>query len=107
MVTQHALSGITDIHASIALLNTNWCDVNVVGICQREVTEHFPGLEDEKDSLTEVLLEFFEEHLEHRFPDPDYTFDVYITSTKKVEAHALHAPQAGYLNPYSLDNDKV
>lgn len=54
------------------------------GICQRQITEQFPGLEDERESLAEVLLEFFEDHLEHCFPDPDYTFDVYITSANKV-----------------------
>lgn len=56
----------------------------VAGVCQRQVSEHFPGLGAQKDELLEILLSFFEEHIENRFPDPDFTFDVYITSASKV-----------------------
>ena len=31
-----------------------------------------------------MLLEFFEEHLQERFHEADYTFDVYITTAGKV-----------------------
>lgn len=41
------------------------------GVCQREVTQHFPALADQQDELEESILEFFEEHIQHKFPDPD------------------------------------
>ena len=56
------------------------------GVSQRHVGEHFPDLEAQKDLLLEQILEFFEEHIENRFPDPDFTFDIYITSSGKVRA---------------------
>ena len=31
-----------------------------------------------------MLLEFFEEHIQDRFPEDNYTFDVYITTAGKV-----------------------
>lgn len=56
----------------------------LAGVCQRVVSEHFPGLRDEEDALMETVLEFFEANLEQRFPDPDYVFDIYVTSAGKV-----------------------
>ncbi len=38
---------------------------------QRDVTQHFPALADEASDLEEIILEFFEEHIQHKFPDPD------------------------------------
>ncbi len=38
---------------------------------QRDVTQHFPALADEASDLEETFLEFFEEHIQHKFPDPD------------------------------------
>ncbi len=38
---------------------------------QRDVTQHFPALADEADDFEEIILEFFEEHIQHKFPDPD------------------------------------
>ena len=56
----------------------------IAGVSQREITEHFPGLEAQKRELLELLMEFFEQHIERHFPDPDYTFDVYVTAAGKV-----------------------
>lgn len=41
------------------------------GICQRDVTQHFPALRDQQDDLEERILEFFEEHIQHKFPSAD------------------------------------
>ena len=53
-------------------------------ISQRNVLEPPDGLQSQEDELREMLLEFFEEHLQERFPEADYTFDVYITTAGKV-----------------------
>ena len=41
------------------------------GVCQRDVTQHFPALRDQQDDLEERILEFFEEHIQHKFPSAD------------------------------------
>ena len=50
------------------------CTLHVMsctGVCQRDVTQQFPALAGEADDLEETILEFFEEHIQHKFPDPD------------------------------------
>ena len=41
-------------------------------------------LQSNEDDLRELLLEFFEQHIQERFPEADYTFDVYVTTAGKV-----------------------
>lgn len=53
-------------------------------ISQRNVLEAPDGLQVQEDELREMLLEFFEENIQERFPEADYTFDVYITAANKV-----------------------
>ena len=55
-----------------------------VAISQRNVLEAPEGLQAQEDELREMLLEFFEEHIQERFREADYTFDVYITTANKV-----------------------
>lgn len=51
----------------------------ISGVCQRDVTQHFPALADQQQELEEQILEFFEEHIQHKFPGPDckYLLDDY------------------------------
>ena len=62
-----------------------------VGISQREVTEHFPALMQQKEAHLETLTDFFDEHLQSKFPQADYAFDAYITSSGKVAVAKLRA----------------
>ena len=59
---------------------------------QRNVLEPSGGLQSQEDELREMVLEFFEEHLQERFPEADYTFDVYITTAGKVHTSAVLGP---------------
>eukprot|EP00455_Lapot_gusevi_P025561 TRINITY_DN2694_c0_g2_i8.p1 TRINITY_DN2694_c0_g2~~TRINITY_DN2694_c0_g2_i8.p1 ORF type:complete len:144 (-),score=11.35 TRINITY_DN2694_c0_g2_i8:93-524(-) len=34
--------------------------------------------------IKQQIIEFFEEHIQNRFPDPDYIFDVYVDRQFKV-----------------------
>lgn len=43
----------------------------IIGACQRDVTQYFPALPGQTDDIEELILEFFEEHIQHQFPDPD------------------------------------
>lgn len=53
-------------------------------VSQRNVLESAAALEAQKEELLEILLEFFEQYVQGRFPRPDYTFDVYVTTAGKV-----------------------
>ncbi|KAL3153525.1 hypothetical protein ABBQ38_011856 [Trebouxia sp. C0009 RCD-2024] len=44
---------------------------DLIGACQRDVTQYFPALHGQADDIEELILEFFEEHIQHKFPDPD------------------------------------
>lgn len=55
-----------------------------VGISQREITEHFPSLVEARSRYLDSLAAFYEQELQGRFPEINYTFDVYVTSTGKV-----------------------
>lgn len=53
--------------------------------------ENAASLEAQKDDLLEAMLEFFEEHVQERFPESDYTFDVYVTTAGKVSMFQILA----------------
>ena len=52
-------------HVALVWLSWHLC----TGVCQRDVTQHFPALEGQADDIEEAILEFFEEHVQHKFPD--------------------------------------
>mmetsp|Transcript_19512 Transcript_19512/g.37371 ORF Transcript_19512/g.37371 Transcript_19512/m.37371 type:complete len:389 (-) Transcript_19512:387-1553(-) len=56
-----------------------------IGACQRDTARRYPFLSDMKQDLEEVLLDFFEMHVLEAFPSQSYTYDVYVTESKKVK----------------------
>ncbi|KAF9976129.1 hypothetical protein BGZ73_009104 [Actinomortierella ambigua] len=54
----------------------------LVGISQRDMT-YYEFLKDIKEDVEDMIEDFFEDHIQNRFPDPDYTFDVYITRNRE------------------------
>jgi len=48
-----------------------------------------------------MLLEFFEEHIQEKFPEDDYTFDVYITTAGKVCALTALAATKRLINRHA------
>ncbi len=73
---------------------------------QRNVLESPDELQAKEVDLRELLLEFFEQHIQDCFPEADYTFDVYITTADKVtplEAQYQH-PKSSYAWDFSVDN---
>lgn len=54
--------------------------------------ENAASLEAQKEDLLEAMLEFFEEHVQQRFPKADYTFDVYITTAGRVRVYPAPHP---------------
>ena len=55
-------------------------------ICQRHVLESAHELQSQQEELQEMLLEFYEQHLQEHFPETSYTFDVYITTAGRVQS---------------------
>ncbi|KAG0228395.1 hypothetical protein BGW42_002239 [Actinomortierella wolfii] len=54
----------------------------LVGISQRDMT-YYEFLKDIKEDVEDMIEDFFEDHIQNKFPDPDYTFDVYITRNRE------------------------
>ena len=65
------------------------------GVSQRDVTQHYPALADEADELEELVLEFFEEHIQNKFSDPDckLSFIAYHCCKCASVMHALRIMQ--------------
>ncbi|KAG0365193.1 D123-domain-containing protein [Gamsiella multidivaricata] len=57
-------------------------DNKLIGISQRDMTyyEFLKGIQDE---IEQKIINFFEQKISSNFPDPDYTFDVYITRNRE------------------------
>lgn len=52
-------------------------DRRIIAICQRDLN-HFDFLFKMQDKLGQAIQEFFDTKLRDTFPDPNFTFDVYI-----------------------------
>ena len=49
----------------------------LIALCQRDLN-HFDFLFDMQDKLRQLVQDFFDSRLRNTFPDPNFTFDVYI-----------------------------
>ena len=54
----------------------------IIGICQRELN-HYDFLPSLIPTLQELIHDFFEEKLQHTFPDENFVFDVYVPRPKE------------------------
>ena len=54
------------------------------GVSQRDLTQRFPALPAEVPALRAALAAFHAERVAGRFPQPTYTYDVYVTSGGRV-----------------------
>lgn len=52
-------------------------DRRLIALCQRDLN-HFDFLFDMQDKLRQTIQDFFDAKLRDSFPDPNFTFDVYI-----------------------------
>lgn len=52
-------------------------DRRLIALCQRDLN-HFDFLFNMQDKIQQLLQEFFDSKLRDTFPDPNFTFDVYI-----------------------------
>lgn len=78
----------------------------LVGVSQRDMTQHYPQLLSEQESLLELLSRFHRDHVQGRFPLQDYTYDVYVTP--KGSARILDFnPWAGVTSALLFDWDEL
>lgn len=56
----------------------------LVGLCQRNCTDHFPELAFQGPSIRDAVLQFHTDHVMGRFPDPDVVVDVYVDKRLRV-----------------------
>eukprot|EP00039_Didymoeca_costata_P017156 m.316072 g.316072 ORF g.316072 m.316072 type:complete len:375 (-) comp16499_c0_seq13:1036-2160(-) len=56
----------------------------LVGISQRDHTNYYPGVMENKDGIKDDILAFYRRKIKEKFPDPDYTFDVYRPREGKI-----------------------
>lgn len=54
----------------------------LIAISQRD-PNHFEFLTKMKDDFRRVIMQFFDKHIKDTFPDPNFTFDVYIPPPHK------------------------
>lgn len=84
-------SSSDDLQLSHELVLRQWFNINpalefrcfvkdrqLVGICQRDYLKYYSFLWDLKDQLADEIEGFFEDNLQHTFPDESFVFDVYV-----------------------------
>ncbi|KAF8978527.1 hypothetical protein BGZ52_005924 [Haplosporangium bisporale] len=88
-------SGIRSRPENVVLILRKWFDLapsmefrcfvrdnKLIGISQRDMT-FYDFLKDIREELEEKIVDFFEERIQGKFTDSDYTFDVYITRNRE------------------------
>ncbi|XP_061108518.1 cell division cycle protein 123 homolog isoform X2 [Conger conger] len=56
----------------------------LIGISQRDYTQHYQHIYKQQDQICSALLDFFQEHVQYKFLDEDFVLDVYRDSWGKV-----------------------
>jgi len=60
----------------------------LIGISQRYPTNFYPFLLKEKPSLSKIIVHFFKQNIQSKFPEADYVFDVYVNPLSKQNSLA-------------------
>ncbi|KAJ3612406.1 hypothetical protein NHX12_020682, partial [Muraenolepis orangiensis] len=56
----------------------------LIGICQRDYTQHYHHISKQEDSVCQSIQAFFTEIVQYNFPDEDFVLDVYRDSWGRV-----------------------
>lgn len=56
----------------------------LLAISQRNHSQHFPHLTSDRMLLRSLIIEFFDDVVQSRFPSKNYTFDVYIDKKERL-----------------------
>ncbi|KAF7693816.1 cell division cycle protein 123 homolog [Silurus meridionalis] len=56
----------------------------LIGISQRDYTQHYQHIFKQEAGISSSIQLFFREHVQHRFPNDDFVFDVYRDNMGRV-----------------------
>ena len=104
-----------DIHPPLQIILRKWCNLNpsmefrcfvrnheMIGVSQRQHSAHFPHLNEDRDRLFDLLHDFFEDYVRHRFAHGEvqnYVWDVFVD--KKDRAWIID------FNPWARTTDSL
>ena len=104
-----------DIHPPLQIILRKWCNLNpsmefrcfvrnheMIGVSQRQHSVHFPHLNEDRDRLFDLLHDFFEDYVRHRFAHGEvknYVWDVFVD--KKDRAWIID------FNPWARTTDSL
>ncbi|XP_008703662.1 cell division cycle protein 123 homolog [Ursus maritimus] len=56
----------------------------LIGISQRDYTQYYDHISKQKDEICRCIQDFFRKHIQYKFLDEDFVFDIYRDSRGKV-----------------------
>ncbi|XP_055970485.1 cell division cycle protein 123 homolog [Sorex fumeus] len=56
----------------------------LIGVSQRDYTQHYEHISKQKDEIIQGIQDFFQKHIQYKFLDEDFVFDIYRDSRGKV-----------------------
>ncbi|XP_045441716.1 cell division cycle protein 123 homolog isoform X3 [Pipistrellus kuhlii] len=56
----------------------------LIGISQRDYTQYYDHISKQKEEICRCIQDFFKKHIQYKFLDEDFVFDIYRDSTGKV-----------------------
>ncbi|KAH0616438.1 hypothetical protein JD844_027531 [Phrynosoma platyrhinos] len=81
----------------LELVLRKWCELipgaefrcfvkenKLIGISQRDYTQHYEHISKQKEEICTCIQEFFKKHIQYKFFDEDFVFDVYRDSMGRV-----------------------
>ncbi|VEU44542.1 unnamed protein product [Pseudo-nitzschia multistriata] len=91
---------LSPVHPPLQLILRKWCNLNpsmefrcfvrrheLLGISQRQHSVHFPHLKQDKDQIYDLIYDFFEDYVKHRFADGkigNYVLDVFLDKKDRI-----------------------
>ncbi|KAM6437236.1 translation initiation factor eIF2 assembly protein [Liasis olivaceus] len=82
---------------SYELVLRKWCELipgaefrcfvkenKLIGISQRDYTQYYEHISKQKEEICRCIQEFFKKHIQYKFLDEDFVFDVYRDSMGRV-----------------------
>eukprot|EP00537_Pseudo-nitzschia_pungens_P010930 CAMPEP_0172391300 /NCGR_PEP_ID=MMETSP1061-20121228/7737_1 /TAXON_ID=37318 /ORGANISM="Pseudo-nitzschia pungens, Strain cf. pungens" /LENGTH=399 /DNA_ID=CAMNT_0013121885 /DNA_START=158 /DNA_END=1357 /DNA_ORIENTATION=- len=93
-------SSSSDISPPLQLILRKWCNLNpsmefrcfvrrheLLGISQRQHSVHFPHLKHDRDRIYDLIHDFFEDYVKHRFADGSigsFVLDVFLDKKDRI-----------------------
>ncbi|ERE80325.1 putative cell division cycle protein [Cricetulus griseus] len=93
----HCTDDSPDPSIEYELVLRKWCELipgaefrcfvkenKLIGISQRDYTQYYDHISKQKEEICRCIQDFFKEHIQYKFLDEDFVFDIYRDSRGKV-----------------------